>query len=133
MNWLKKIRENINRKKKANEEETELKKSNYGRSFGWIIELNGKAIGELIDNVFYDMFWVKYKIIAYKGFEEMLFDHKKWAKCKFEFRNKHYAKYVNAVCGPSIERENGDYTIIMRGLYLTSLQKESHQTKKNEN
>jgi len=125
MNWLTKIKEHFKRKIQENEEEAELKKSNFGRDFGWFIELEDKVIGELVNNTYHEMFWVKYEIIAYEGYEEMLFDFDKWAECKFKFRNKHYFQYVDAACAPFIEKEEKNYTIIMRGLYLTCLEKES--------
>jgi len=133
MNWLSKIRKKIeatikkredNRelKNKKRRDDAELKKSNWGRSFGWFIELNGEIIGELVDDKFDDMFWVRYTIVPYDGFEEFLFNHQNWDESRFKYRNKHYPQYVDAIHGRTIDKEENKYTISMRALYLLSIE-----------
>ena len=112
MNFLSKITNKIKAKKK-------LKKSNWGRDYGWFIEFEGKKIGELVDAEFEDMFWYKYKIISYDGFEKILLNSKNWKESKFQFRNKHYNQYAkNAFSSPMLRKEKDKYVISMRGLYV---------------
>jgi len=125
MKWIARIREKIKANSKKQTEESELKKSNWGRSFGWFIEYKGQIIGELIDEEFDDMFWVRYTISPYPDFKYFLLQHENWMLGDFKYLNKHYKQYAeNAVCGPQIDEENNSYTIIMRSLYLVSIESE---------
>jgi len=118
VNWLQKFKKIFTDKVEKNEFHSELEQSDWGRNYGWFIELDGKKIGELVNAKYVSQFWVEYKIVAYTGYENILFDHDKWAKCEFKFKNKHYPQYVDPACGPSIEKVNNDYLILMRALYL---------------
>jgi len=126
MNWFARVKKSIkdifsNDKKTP---KSELEKSNWGRDFGWFIEFEGEKIGELVDAEFYDMFWVKYKIVPYSSFEKVVLDYENWASCSFQYQNKHYLQYPkNAFFGMTIDKENDNYTIAMRGLYLEAIEK----------
>lgn len=133
MNWIstiskkvktiiKKRRDDIELKNKKRKDDSELKKSNWGRSFGWFIEWNGEIIGELVDDKFDDMFWVRYTIVPYDGFEEFLFNHQNWDENNFKYLNKHYPQYVDAIHGRTIDIDKNEYTISMRALYLLSIE-----------
>ncbi len=100
----------------------ELRKSNWGREYGWYIEFENEIIGELVEYEFSDMFWDSYKIISEnKKWDSYLFDKNQWFSLAFKFKNKAYEAYVtNAI--PSIECElKTKKQIKMRGLYLTEL------------
>lgn len=133
MNWISTIHRKIKTilqkrkddrelKNKKRRDDTELKKSNWGRTFGWYIEFNGEIIGELVDDEFDDMFWVRYTIVPYDGFEEFLFNHQNWDESRFKYLNKHYSQYVDAIHGRTIDKRENKYTISMRGLYLLSIE-----------
>lgn len=40
-----------------------LATSNYGREYGWFIELNGKVVGELVYLDCAEMFWDWYRVV----------------------------------------------------------------------
>jgi len=98
----------------------ELKKSNWGRDYGWIIVFDGQDVGELVQPTFQDMFWVEYKIIPYNDFEVFLLNSDNWLENDFKYRNKHYNQFPeNAFCsGEGIRKVGEDSIINMRGLYL---------------
>jgi len=121
MNWIPKY---IKTKIKNRKDNIELKKSNWGRSFGWYVELNGEKIGELSYNEFEDMFWVSYKIIPYQGYEKQILDFQNWQACRFKFLNKHYPQYADGAFsgGSNIRKIENEYIISMRALYLVSIE-----------
>jgi len=133
MNWIAKCRNGIKSKIKRYKDNEELKKSNWGRDFGWFIELDGKNVGELANNKFEDMFWVSYKVIAYHGYEEVILDSENWLKCRFKFVNKHYLQSADgAFCGGTGIYEIGEeHKVSMRALYLESIEEPS--LRKNDN
>ncbi len=97
----------------------ELKRSNFGRKFGWFIEFEGEIIGELIDYEFYDMFWDSYRIIPKnEKWKLLLFSKNFWNENDFKFKNKHYNLYVsNAI--PKVGRNlKSSKRIEIRALYL---------------
>jgi hypothetical protein len=108
---------------KKHKDKKELKKSNFGRDYGWYIEYDGKAIGELIDWKFTDMFWCDYKIVSLNNeWESILFDEKRWQNCEFKFKNKVYNKYAeNAFSGFAPGSLMKTKTVGMRMLYFTEL------------
>lgn len=101
----------------------ELKKSNYGRDFGWYIEYQNNIIGELIYNKPLDMFWCSYDIIAKdEKWEKILFNEKMWEDYQFKFLNKKYHKYAeNAFSRFPPNHLKETKTVGMRMLYLTEL------------
>jgi len=109
--------------KKYSKEVDELKQSNHGRYFGWFIEHKGKRIGELNHYEFDDMFWDRYTIMPYKGYETFLFNFENWLQNNFQYPNKHYWQCAqNAIFGMGgIRKENDKHTIMMRGLYLLEI------------
>lgn len=108
---------------KNKRDEKELKQSNYGRYYGWYIERNGEQIGELVSYQYDEMFWDRYTIIPYHGYENRLLHYFYWLQHDFQYSNKHYPQYAkNAVFGgEEITKKGTEYTILMRGLYLLSI------------
>ncbi len=109
---------------KKYKDKKELKRSNFGRDYGWYIEYEGKTVGELIDCKFTDMFWCSYTIIPISNkWEHLLFDEKLWENCKFKFRNRKYNKYAENAFSGFITSENliKTKTVEMRMLYFTKL------------
>ncbi len=110
--WIKKYR---NKK--------ELKKSNWGRDYGWFIEYESNIIGELVLWKQTDMFWYSYKVITKnKKWENIVFDEKTWKNSELKFLNKKYNKYAHDAFAGFV---SGDFTktkiIEMRMLHLTEL------------
>ncbi|OEK08666.1 hypothetical protein A8C32_04240 [Flavivirga aquatica] len=101
----------------------ELKKSNFGRDYGWYIEYEGKIVGELVDWKFTDMFWCSYKVVSIcNEWEHILFDEKLWQNCEFKFKNKKHDKYAeNAFSGFTSGSLIETKTVGMRMLYFTEL------------
>lgn len=98
-----------------------LLNSNYGRKYGWLIELDGKIIGELKNPRYADMFWVSYDIVALKKGEECFVNARTtWDELELRFKNKvmnEYAIYAFPSIPPNTENSmKGKVT--MRGLYL---------------
>lgn len=93
-----------------------LRKSNYGRAYGWFIELDGQRVGELVDSHWEDMFWCSYQVIAVDGAcKEILSQDDLWNDGRFRFKNKQllvYARHPFSASEPQDDRVN------MRGLYL---------------
>lgn len=116
-NRIKKIISNLNTN-------SELKKSNWGRNYGWFIEFEKNKIGELVEVKNIDMFWFEYKIIPYNGFEKIVLNFENWEQGRFKYQNKFYLQYANqAFCGGSgILNENQTYMISMRALHLNSIE-----------
>lgn len=112
----------ISKYRKIKDLNKELKDSNYGREYGWWIELNGKVLGELVKVKQEDMFWDSYEIKSIKPEHvKQLFDSDLWDNHKFIFRNKKFNKYAKspfpAGLGKHINLGQGN-RISMRGLYL---------------
>ena len=101
----------------------ELKKSNFGRNYGWYIEYNGETIGELIDWKSIDIFWCSYKIVPINdNWKNIIFNEKLWQNCEFKFKNKKYNKYAeNAFSGFAPGSLAKNQTVGMRMLYLKKL------------
>ena len=99
-----------------------LKKSNYGRDYGWFIELDNEVIGELIDCQFIEMFWDSYLVKATSiGSQKILLNPKYWEECKFKFRNKETNDYVESFGGVDSTTDfcsGKSKRISMRSLYL---------------
>jgi hypothetical protein len=100
----------------------ELLLSNYGRYYGWFIELDGVVLGELIDYKFIDMFWDSYFVnIFNKDNASILQNESNWNECKFQYRNKIINKYAkNAFPGGLIKDFCNKVTdrMDMRALYI---------------
>ncbi|MGY3794890.1 hypothetical protein [Aquimarina sp. 433] len=101
----------------------ELKKSNFGRDYGWYIEYEGKIVGELVDWKLTDMFWCSYKVVPINDeLKNIVFNENLWQNCKFKFKNKKYNKYAeNAFSGFAPGSLMKTKTVGMRMLYFTEL------------
>jgi len=108
--------------KKSNNK-NKLNQCNYGREYGWFIEHETQKIGELNHCEFDDMFWDRYTIFPYDGFQVFLFDFQNWLQHSFQYPNKYYQQYAkSAVFGiGGISVEENKHTILMRGLYLSEI------------
>ena len=108
--WIKKTKDN-----------RELKKSNWGRKFGWYIEYHGENIGELIDYQWNDMFWDSYIIKSLDDkWNPSLEDAGSWID--FKFKNKYYDLYADAIPEDRVVyRVILNQRVKMRGLYLNKL------------
>lgn len=97
-------------------------KSNYGRDYGWYIELNNHIIGELQNPVQIEMFWESYKIIPKdENYKDLLNSSNFWLNQDLKFRNKGLDKYANFAFPGGISTENKSLNgqVAMRALYLT--------------
>jgi len=95
----------------------QLLQSGFGRAYGWWVELDGVAIGELGDARMEEMFWDSYAASALSAeTQSRFFDESLWMNLRFRFRNKVMGEYAaNPLCwGGGIV--NG--RVQMRGLYL---------------
>lgn len=103
----------------------ELKKSDYGRDYGWHIEYKGEVIGELVECEFEDMFWDRYKVISInEKLDSYLFDTNLWNQVAFKFRNKYYNQYApNAFPGGNFIHIEKSREVTMRALYLTHIER----------
>jgi hypothetical protein len=98
--------------------QSSVQQSDFGRSDGWYIELDGEVLGELIDCRQEDMFWDSYAIIpANDSSNEILAQEDLWDACRFSFRNKKTAVYAAHAVSSEMPQSNG--RIAMRGLYIT--------------
>jgi hypothetical protein len=91
--------------------------SNYGRAFGWYVEMDGRRVAELSDPLFVDMFLESYRIeaLVVEEKERMLTDIQWWSPEKLVFRNREFGEVAeNAFAGGTLD----DGRITMRGLYL---------------
>jgi hypothetical protein len=67
-----------------------LRRSNYGRDYGWFIELDGERVGELVDVKWEDQFWFSYRVVpANAACEEILLQKDLWDRDRFRFTNKY--------------------------------------------
>lgn len=121
-NWERKqqqLLENI--RKKTSERTVQLAESNYGRAYGWWVELNGKVIAELQHCHFEDMFWDSYKVVACQaGFEEKILDKDFWFQPDIKFRNKGLNEYCDPLIGLGQENLAVTSRLWVRGLYFSS-------------
>ncbi|WP_435263818.1 hypothetical protein [Tenacibaculum sp. nBUS_03] len=107
---------------KKYKDKKELKKSNWGREYGWHIEYKGIIIGELINCEWMDMFWDTYIIKARdEKWNKILTEPIYWDN--FKFKNQHYNQYaIYGFPGGGYEAEiKLNKRISMRGLYLTEI------------
>ncbi len=66
----------------------QLVKSNYGRTLGWIVELDGQPIAELEDYAPDSMFSYSYKIVCKSESDKLIaYDPTRWDECDFDFVN----------------------------------------------
>lgn len=97
--------------------------SNYGRSFGWYIELDGTVLGELIHCEWTDMFWDSYKVIPKdEASKKVLDDLELWNQCRFSYRNKVISKYAKYPFSGSMGQYLSNHIVTMRGLYISTNQ-----------
>lgn len=75
--------------------------TNFGRSAGWHIELDGDRVGTLSDCRWADMFWDSYAVGAVDGVDaSALASATNWNECRFHFRNRGSGDLVtSAFCG----------------------------------
>lgn len=95
--------------------------SNYGKEYGWFIELDNEIIGELKNPKPVDMFWEAYEIIPLKGKKAIFVNsHSTWNNPKLKFKNKTMDEYaLHAYPSIPFNPENSMNGIVnMRGLYL---------------
>ncbi|MBI1246673.1 hypothetical protein GC197_02370 [bacterium] len=94
--------------------------SNYGRDYGWYVEIDDQKIAELVDPEYVEMFWDAYRIVPidcplanscdfhspefWDGFDEMT------------FRSKKFGVVVSAF--PAATPLSPGGRVLMRGLYL---------------
>jgi hypothetical protein len=120
--WHKKKAKLLAKIKKQSTRAAFLAESNYGRNFGWYIELNGEIIGELIKCRFEDMFWDSYEIIPKDSIhEKILFDSDKILEHPFKFKNKRLDEYAeNAFLAGDQNLLLTKKRLVVRALYLTN-------------
>lgn len=95
--------------------------ADYGRAFGWCIEIDGERVGSLTDPRHVDMFWYSYRLHSEdNGFHIDVFDRNVWyPECRFAFRNRYTGDIApNAFCAPPPDDLARVRRITMRGLCL---------------
>lgn len=97
----------------------QLVASNYGRKFGWYIELHGVVVGEL-EYLSSEQFWATYRVRASSAATAAItHDDSRWFRVKYCYRNRVLDGYADstAYCGgPPFVQEG---MVMMRGLYLS--------------
>lgn len=113
----------LSKKIKEFKDRKELKKSNYGRDYGWFICYDEVVIGELVNCTWSDMFWDNYDLICIEeSMRETLFSEDLWFSNVYKFKNKFYGKYAeNAYSGFALGSLIKTKNVGMRMLYLTEL------------
>jgi len=108
---------------KRYKDKKELKKSNFGRDYGWYIEYKGNIVGELVDCKFTDTFWCSYKVVPINDeFKNIVFNEDLWQNSEFKFKSKQYDKYAeNAFSGFTLGSLTVTESVGMRMLYFTEL------------
>jgi hypothetical protein len=95
----------------------QLLKSNYGRDFGWYVELDGTVVGELTDPQWAEMFWDSYAIKSVSPeSDSVLFDRSNWLHVRFRFRNRVLSGSAPGAFSGGSRIVEGRIT--MRGLYI---------------
>jgi hypothetical protein len=99
----------------------DLLESNYGRLFGWHVEVAGMPVAALLYSRFEDMFWDSYRIEPLvtdaEERHQMLHDGKWWHQKGLVFRNRRFHAVADgAFAGGDVFTVDG--RVIMRGLYL---------------
>jgi hypothetical protein len=75
-----------------------LKKSNFGRSEGWVVELNGRNIAEFINPIEHDQLRFIYNLsILDKSMEEELMSSNFWDRNDLKFFSKALNEYSNSI------------------------------------
>ena len=98
--------------------------SDYGRNFGWFVEVDGRKIARLSDPQQTEMFWVSYRLepITDDGHDlSLLYSSEFWNSCRAEYRNCEFNEIAPYAFAGGIHRENRlleEKRIEMRGLYL---------------
>jgi hypothetical protein len=91
-----------------------LKKSNFGRSEGWIVELNGKKIAEFINPLAYDHFAFVYELIVLdESLEKEMENYEFWDTTALRFISKAVNEYYD---GPKLNIRPYEDT---EGKYIT--------------
>jgi hypothetical protein len=73
-----------------------LKKSNFGRNEGWIVELNGKKIAEFINPRAYDHFAFVYELIVLdESLKKEMENYKFWNTTALRFMSKAVNEYYD--------------------------------------
>lgn len=99
---------------------TLLLKSNFGREYGWILELNGHPVAELDDCHHDDMFWYSYRITCRsKDDQAIAFNPVHWEKNEFKFVNRITGDRVDQVIAGNAPDYITNGRVLLRGLSLT--------------
>jgi len=101
----------------------------------WIVELDGREIGRLVNPRFEDMFWELYDLESDDGYSPELHDPELWKECRFKFKEPDTGEYCESgfsaiTCADDLERSR----IRMRGLYTASTRRAAelqHRIEKN--
>jgi hypothetical protein len=101
----------------------EVYRSDFGRNFGWWVELDGKRLTALVDAVWLsdDQFWHLYRIVPLTSDPQdvaAISSEAFWFRPGVMFINQRYGTRVtDAVAGPVWGRD-GVYLIMMRHLFV---------------
>ncbi|NLE03237.1 MAG: hypothetical protein GX638_00340, partial [Crenarchaeota archaeon] len=94
----------------------ELLKSNFGREYGWILELNGHPVAELDDCRHDDMFWYSYRITCRsKDDQAIAFNSVHWEKNEFKFVNRITGDRVDQVIAGNAPDYISNGRVLLRG------------------
>ncbi len=97
-----------------------LVQSEFGRRYGWFIELDGEVVGELSDCRFDDMFWDSYAVAARDGItaESAIQNEENWLELRFVFRNRVLGEIAERPIPGGRPPVVRDGRVRMRGLYV---------------
>ncbi|MDF1665652.1 MAG: hypothetical protein P1V97_28090 [Planctomycetota bacterium] len=96
----------------------ELARTNYGRSKGWTMLLNGEEVATLFDPIFEDMFWFSYNLWpTSKEADALLRTNEAWEKHDPIFRSIAMDETVVGAYPAGPDYYSGE-RVHMRGLYL---------------
>ncbi|MEM9252810.1 MAG: hypothetical protein AAGB29_10720 [Planctomycetota bacterium] len=96
--------------------------SNFGRSDGWILEVDGHPTAVLDDNEYYDMFWDSYRVSLLpesKYTLDEVFTMEFWCKRSLVYRSKATDITTRQAVISSGEAFPKPGRVVLRGLYIS--------------
>src|SRR5689334_19706275 len=94
--------------------------SNYGRDFGWFVEVEGRAVAVLTDCQWADIFWDSYRVDVLDDGDEFFTDAF-WDRCdRLAFRNREFGDVASLAfpCGHAGSMLKDTGRILVRRCYL---------------
>ncbi len=97
-----------------------MRKSNFGRSAGWEMYFAQRKIAELLDPVYYEMFWESYRLDHVAPlFEEQVKTNQFWEHASIRFKSKALDEFLDwPYVIISINDKIVENRVSARGLYF---------------